>query len=189
MLCPQRVEAGFQASAMMHMQVEGVELAQQLAHKTPPRVPPKPTSKSPTQASLVARVTGGRQQSPSPVRHVKAPAPTPVRWVEPLLACVYCVITIHDPPPCVQAGVPHFKTLSVPHQARQVPHHHTQTGGRRRRCPAAMETGRLHGRVQLHQHEQHDQHDQHDQCEQQHRDPAGPGAALGAAGEGGAAWG
>uniref|UniRef100_A0A3Q3MJD4 Ig-like domain-containing protein n=1 Tax=Mastacembelus armatus TaxID=205130 RepID=A0A3Q3MJD4_9TELE len=67
-------------------------LARQLAHKTPPRTPPKPTSKSPTQASLVARVTGGRQQSPSPVRHVKAPTPSAV---------------------------------SLPHQAGQVPHHHS----------------------------------------------------------------
>uniref|UniRef100_A0A3Q4HV55 Ig-like domain-containing protein n=2 Tax=Pseudocrenilabrinae TaxID=318546 RepID=A0A3Q4HV55_NEOBR len=73
-----KMEASFQASAMMEMQIEGAELA----HKTPPRVPPKPTSKSPTQPSLVAKVTGGRQQSPSPVRHVKAPTPTPVRWVE-----------------------------------------------------------------------------------------------------------
>uniref|UniRef100_A0A3Q2NTD5 Ig-like domain-containing protein n=1 Tax=Fundulus heteroclitus TaxID=8078 RepID=A0A3Q2NTD5_FUNHE len=48
-----------------------------LGHKTPPRVPPKPSSKSPTQPSLVYKVTGGRQQSPSPVRHVKAPTPTP----------------------------------------------------------------------------------------------------------------
>lgn len=77
-VCPQKMEASFQASAMMAMQIEGAELA----HKTPPRVPPKPTSKSPTQLSLVAKVTGGRQQSPSPVRHVKAPTPTPVRWVE-----------------------------------------------------------------------------------------------------------
>ncbi|GAA6231231.1 titin-like [Lates japonicus] len=77
-----RMEASFQATAMMEMQVEGAELTQQLAHKTPPRVPPKPTSKSPTQPSLVARVTGGRQQSPSPVRHVKAPTPTPVRPVK-----------------------------------------------------------------------------------------------------------
>uniref|UniRef100_A0AAX7U5F3 Ig-like domain-containing protein n=1 Tax=Astatotilapia calliptera TaxID=8154 RepID=A0AAX7U5F3_ASTCA len=72
-----KMEASFQASAMMEMQIEGAELA----HKTPPRVPPKPTSKSPTQPSLVAKVTGGRQQSPSPVRHVKAPTPTPVRAV------------------------------------------------------------------------------------------------------------
>lgn len=78
----QRMEASFQATAMMEMQVEGAELTQQLARKTPPRVPPKPASKSPTQSSLVAKVAGGRQQSPSPVRHVKAPTPTPVRWVE-----------------------------------------------------------------------------------------------------------
>lgn len=76
----QRMEASFQAATMMEVHVEGVELA----HKTPPRVPPKPTSKSPTPASLVAKVAGGRHQSPSPVRHVKAPTPTPVRWVEPL---------------------------------------------------------------------------------------------------------
>lgn len=76
-----RAEAGFQATAMMEMQMEGAELIQQLAHKTPPRVPPKPTSKSPTPPSLVTKVTAGRQQSPSPVRHVKAPTPTPVRWV------------------------------------------------------------------------------------------------------------
>lgn len=78
------MEASFQATAMMEMQVEGAELTQ-LAHKTPPRVPPKPTSKSPTQPSLVAKVTAGRQQSPSPVRHVKAPTPTPVRYVEPVV--------------------------------------------------------------------------------------------------------
>lgn len=79
------MEAGFQATAMMEMQMEGAEmtqqLAQQLSHKTPPRVPPKPTSKSPTPPSLVTKMTAGRQQSPSPVRHVKAPTPTPVRWV------------------------------------------------------------------------------------------------------------
>uniref|UniRef100_A0A3Q1HMQ9 Ig-like domain-containing protein n=1 Tax=Acanthochromis polyacanthus TaxID=80966 RepID=A0A3Q1HMQ9_9TELE len=63
-------------------QMETLADAEQLAHKTPPRVPPKPTSKSPTQPSLVAKVAAGRQQSPSPVRHVKAPTPTPVRWVE-----------------------------------------------------------------------------------------------------------
>lgn len=78
-----KMEASFQATAMMEMHVEGAELA----HKTPPRVPPKPTSKSPTQPSLVAKVTGGRQQSPSPVRHVKAPTPTPVRAVpSPIIA-------------------------------------------------------------------------------------------------------
>ena len=73
------MEASFQATSMMEVQVEGAAMMQQLAHKTPPRVPPKPASKSPTQASLVAKVTGGRQQSPSPVRHVKAPTPAPVR--------------------------------------------------------------------------------------------------------------
>ncbi|TMS06108.1 Titin [Larimichthys crocea] len=78
-----RMEAGFQAGAMMEMHMEGGELTQQLAHKTPPRVPPKPASKSPTQPSLVAKVAGGRQQSPSPVRHVKAPTPTPVRPASP----------------------------------------------------------------------------------------------------------
>lgn len=73
------MEATFQTTSMMEVQMEGAELA----HKTPPRVPPKPTSKSPTQPSLFAKVTGGRQQSLSPVRHVKAPTPTPVRWVKP----------------------------------------------------------------------------------------------------------
>ncbi|KAF7659178.1 hypothetical protein LDENG_00002630, partial [Lucifuga dentata] len=74
-----RLEVGYQATAMMEVQVEGAELA----HKTPPRIPPKPTSKSPTPPSLVAKVTAGRQQSPSPVRHVKAPTPTPVRPASP----------------------------------------------------------------------------------------------------------
>uniref|UniRef100_A0A669D170 Ig-like domain-containing protein n=2 Tax=Oreochromis TaxID=8139 RepID=A0A669D170_ORENI len=55
-----------------------VMITQHLAHKTPPRVPPKPTSKSPP--SYVSKVTAGRQQSPSPVRHVKGPTPTPVRY-------------------------------------------------------------------------------------------------------------
>ncbi|KAG7276490.1 hypothetical protein CRUP_033928, partial [Coryphaenoides rupestris] len=76
-----RMEASFQATTMMEMQVEGGVMTQRLAHKTPPRVPPKPTSKSPP--SLVSRVTGGRHQSPSPVRHVKAPTPAPVRPVSP----------------------------------------------------------------------------------------------------------
>ncbi|KAL4656694.1 titin-like isoform X1, partial [Arapaima gigas] len=74
-----RVEAHFQATgAMMEMHVEGGVVAEHLRHKTPPRVPPKPSSKSPT-ATLVSKVSGARQQSPSPVRHVKAPTPTPVR--------------------------------------------------------------------------------------------------------------
>lgn len=72
-LHPQRMETSFHTSTMMKVQVEEAELA----HKTPPRVLPKPTSKSPT--PMVAKVAAGRQQSPSPVRHVKAPTPTPVR--------------------------------------------------------------------------------------------------------------
>ncbi|KAM6978117.1 LOW QUALITY PROTEIN: titin-like [Tautogolabrus adspersus] len=76
-----KVEVGFQATTMMEMHVEGGMMTQHLAHKTPPRVPPKPTSKSPP--SYISRVTGGRQQSPSPVRHVKGPTPTPVRSVSP----------------------------------------------------------------------------------------------------------
>lgn len=76
---PQKVEASFQATTMMEMHVEGGMMTQHVAHKTPPRVPPKPTSRSPP--SLVSKVTGGRQQSPSPVRHVKGPTPTPVRYV------------------------------------------------------------------------------------------------------------
>lgn len=73
------MEAHYEASAtaMMQMQVEGGVVTQQLAHKTPPRVPPKPTSKSPP--SQVTKVSAARQQSPSPVRHVKGPTPTPVR--------------------------------------------------------------------------------------------------------------
>ncbi|KAL7385130.1 hypothetical protein ABVT39_016267 [Epinephelus coioides] len=76
-----KVESSFQATTMMEMQVEGGMMTQQLAHKTPPRVPPKPTSKSPP--SFITKVTGGRQQSPSPVRHVKGPTPAPVRPVSP----------------------------------------------------------------------------------------------------------
>uniref|UniRef100_A0A8C5E3A4 Ig-like domain-containing protein n=1 Tax=Gouania willdenowi TaxID=441366 RepID=A0A8C5E3A4_GOUWI len=76
-----RTEASFRTTTMMELQMEGAELTQHLAHKTPPRVPPKPMSKSPTSSVIVAKVTGGRQQSPSPVRHVKAPTPTPVRCV------------------------------------------------------------------------------------------------------------
>nr|XP_023862865.1 titin-like isoform X2 [Salvelinus alpinus] len=83
-----RVESHFQSSSMMEMRVEGGVVTQTLAHKTPPRVPPKPTStsKSPTPPSLAARVAGGRHQSPSPVRHVKAPTPAPVRSASPTSA-------------------------------------------------------------------------------------------------------
>ncbi|MEQ2203417.1 hypothetical protein XENOCAPTIV_029751, partial [Xenoophorus captivus] len=69
------------ATTMMEMHVEGGIMTQHIAHKTPPRVPPKPTSRSPP--SFVSKVTGGRQQSPSPVRHVKGPTPAPVRPVSP----------------------------------------------------------------------------------------------------------
>uniref|UniRef100_A0A3Q2PZR6 Ig-like domain-containing protein n=2 Tax=Fundulus heteroclitus TaxID=8078 RepID=A0A3Q2PZR6_FUNHE len=72
-----KMEASFQASSMMEMHLEGGVMTQHVAHKTPPRVPPKPTSRSPP--SFVSKVTGGRQQSPSPVRHVKGPTPAPVR--------------------------------------------------------------------------------------------------------------
>uniref|UniRef100_A0A8C6LAV2 Ig-like domain-containing protein n=1 Tax=Nothobranchius furzeri TaxID=105023 RepID=A0A8C6LAV2_NOTFU len=67
---------------------KGVEVTQMLGYKTPPRVPPKPSSKSPTQPSLVPKVTGARQQSPSPVRHVKGPMATPVRWENHLVVYV-----------------------------------------------------------------------------------------------------
>lgn len=73
------METSFQTSTMMEMQMEGGMIrTQQLAHKTPPRVPPKPTSRSPP--SYLSRVSGVRQQSLSPVRHVKGPAPAPVRY-------------------------------------------------------------------------------------------------------------
>lgn len=74
----QKVEASFQSATMMEVQVEGGMMTQHLAHRTPPRVPPKPTSKSPP--SFVSKVMGARQQSPSPVRHVKGPSPAPVRY-------------------------------------------------------------------------------------------------------------
>uniref|UniRef100_A0A8C9ZGL2 Ig-like domain-containing protein n=1 Tax=Sander lucioperca TaxID=283035 RepID=A0A8C9ZGL2_SANLU len=82
-----KVEASFQSSTMMEMHVEGGMMTQHLAHKTPPRVPPKPTSKSPP--SFVSKVTGGRQQSPSPVRHVKGPSPAPVRYFPPYVLNTY----------------------------------------------------------------------------------------------------
>lgn len=64
---------------MIEMQTEGGVEIQHLAHKTPPRAPGKPTSISPPPATAVSKVTAARHQSPSPVRHVKAPTPTPVR--------------------------------------------------------------------------------------------------------------
>lgn len=61
-------------SSRIEMVVDG---RADLHHKTPPRIPPKPTSRSPTPTAFVGKIT--RQQSPSPVRHVRAPAPSPVR--------------------------------------------------------------------------------------------------------------
>jgi len=76
-ICPsQRMEASFESTAMMEMEMEDADLA----HKTPPRVPPKPTSKSPTPPTGVSKVAATRHQSPSPVRPVKAPIHTPHRW-------------------------------------------------------------------------------------------------------------
>lgn len=76
-----KIESSFESS-VMEMQVEGAMMSQHLVHRTPPRVPPKPTSRSPP--SYLSKVTGGRQQSPSPVRHVKGPSPAPVRYAERL---------------------------------------------------------------------------------------------------------
>ncbi|KAM7380984.1 hypothetical protein PAMP_004247 [Pampus punctatissimus] len=76
-----KMETSFQTTTMMEMHEEGRMMTQHLAHKTPPRVPPKMTSKSPP--AFVSKMTGGRQQSPSPVRHVKGPTPTPMRSVSP----------------------------------------------------------------------------------------------------------
>ncbi|XP_028847169.1 titin-like [Denticeps clupeoides] len=92
-----RTEAHYQASttAMMEMQVEGGIVTQHLSHKTPPRVPPKPTSKSPP--SMVSRVSTTRQQSPSPVRHVKGPTPTPVRPASPSRLSVSPIRPVKSP--------------------------------------------------------------------------------------------
>uniref|UniRef100_A0A671K3K2 Immunoglobulin I-set domain-containing protein n=1 Tax=Sinocyclocheilus anshuiensis TaxID=1608454 RepID=A0A671K3K2_9TELE len=70
-----RMEASFESTAMMEMQIEDGDLA----HKAPPRVPPKPTTKSPTPPGGVSKVAATRHQSPSPVRPVKAPIHTPHR--------------------------------------------------------------------------------------------------------------
>ncbi|KAL2081285.1 hypothetical protein ACEWY4_023138 [Coilia grayii] len=74
-----RIEGRLESSTAM--MIEGGVVMEQLAHKTPPRVPPKPTSKSPPSAT--GKVSATRHQSPSPVRPVKAPAPAPVRAVSP----------------------------------------------------------------------------------------------------------
>ncbi|NXI37962.1 TITIN protein, partial [Galbula dea] len=86
-----KTETHFDARSLtsVEMVIEGVT-AQQLPHKAPPRMPPRPTSKSPTPPVIAAKAQMARQQSPSPVRqspspvrHVRAPTPSPVRSVSP----------------------------------------------------------------------------------------------------------
>ncbi|KAF6361715.1 hypothetical protein mRhiFer1_009942 [Rhinolophus ferrumequinum] len=86
-----KIEAHFDARsiATVEMVIDGAT-GQQLPHKTPPRIPPKPKSRSPTPPSIAAKAQLTRQQSPSPirhspspVRHVRAPTPSPVRPVSP----------------------------------------------------------------------------------------------------------
>ncbi|KFO86633.1 Titin, partial [Buceros rhinoceros silvestris] len=86
-----KTEAHFDARSLtsVEMVIEGAA-AQQLPHKAPPRMPPRPTSKSPTPPIIAAKAQMARQQSPSPVRqspspvrHVRAPTPSPVRSVSP----------------------------------------------------------------------------------------------------------
>ncbi|XP_011828832.1 PREDICTED: titin-like, partial [Mandrillus leucophaeus] len=86
-----KIEAHFDARsiATVEMVIDGAA-GQQLPHKTPPRIPPKPKSRSPTPPSIAAKAQLARQQSPSPirhspspVRHVRAPTPSPVRSVSP----------------------------------------------------------------------------------------------------------
>ncbi|NXB05638.1 TITIN protein, partial [Cnemophilus loriae] len=85
-----KTEAHFDARSLtsVEMVIEGAA-TQQLPHKAPPRMPPRPTSKSPT-PTTAAKAQMARQQSPSPVRqspspvrHVRAPTPSPVRSVSP----------------------------------------------------------------------------------------------------------
>uniref|UniRef100_A0A8D2DK51 Titin n=1 Tax=Sciurus vulgaris TaxID=55149 RepID=A0A8D2DK51_SCIVU len=88
-----KIEAHFDARSLttVEMVIDGAT-GQQLPHKTPPRIPPKPKSRSPTppSVSIAAKTQLARQQSPSPirhspspVRHVRAPTPSPVRSVSP----------------------------------------------------------------------------------------------------------
>ncbi|NXE21879.1 TITIN protein, partial [Ardeotis kori] len=86
-----KIEAHFDARSLTSVEtvIEGAT-AQQLPHKAPPRMPPRPTSKSPTPPIIAAKAQMARQQSPSPVRqspspvrHVRAPTPSPVRSVSP----------------------------------------------------------------------------------------------------------
>ncbi|XP_009989473.1 PREDICTED: titin-like [Tauraco erythrolophus] len=86
-----KIETHFDARSLtsVEMVIEGAT-AQQLPHKAPPRMLPRPTSKSPTPPVIAAKAQMARQQSPSPVRqspspvrHVRAPTPSPVRSVSP----------------------------------------------------------------------------------------------------------
>uniref|UniRef100_A0A6I8P183 Ig-like domain-containing protein n=1 Tax=Ornithorhynchus anatinus TaxID=9258 RepID=A0A6I8P183_ORNAN len=86
-----KIEAHFDARsiATVEMVIDSAS-GQQLPHKTPPRIPPKPKSRSPTPPAVAAKAQMARQQSPSPVRqspspvrHVRAPTPSPVRSVSP----------------------------------------------------------------------------------------------------------
>lgn len=138
------MEASFQATTMMEMHVEGgmmtqhieggmmtqhVEggmMTQHVAHKTPPRVPPKPTSRSPP--SFVSKVTGGRQQSPSPVRHVKGPTPAPVRYAPPPssrrtrlneMFCFNCVFLCRSVSPSSRVSSFQIKPVRSPVMSRK----------------------------------------------------------------------
>ncbi|XP_074856881.1 titin isoform X4 [Carettochelys insculpta] len=86
-----KMETHFDARSLttVEMSIDSAT-GQQLTHKAPPRMPPRPTSKSPTPPITAAKVQMARQQSPSPirqspspVRHVRAPTPSPVRSVSP----------------------------------------------------------------------------------------------------------
>ncbi|KTF72711.1 hypothetical protein cypCar_00048462, partial [Cyprinus carpio] len=88
-----RMESSFESAAMMEMQIEDGDLA----HKAPPRVPPKPTSKSPTPLTGVSKVAVTRHQSPSPVRPVKAPIHTPHRPASPSRLSVSPIRPVKSP--------------------------------------------------------------------------------------------
>ncbi|KAJ7345581.1 hypothetical protein JRQ81_001531 [Phrynocephalus forsythii] len=89
-----KIEAHFDARTLATAEmVIDTATGQQLPHKAPPRMPPRPASMSPTPPIIAAKVQMARQQSPSPVRqspspvrHVRAPTPSPVRSVSPAAA-------------------------------------------------------------------------------------------------------
>nr|XP_016851935.1 PREDICTED: titin [Anolis carolinensis] len=98
-----KIEAHFDARSLAtaEMVIESAT-GQQLPHKAPPRMPPRPTSHSPTPPAPIsaAKAQMARQQSPSPVRqspspvrHVRAPTPSPVRSVSPAGAARLSVST------------------------------------------------------------------------------------------------